>query len=189
MKKQNFQLYKKNQVPVLVGVLTALLIAVGYTYWLSPMWDQVRSSSLDVAKTESTLEAKNEELNSLKKFKTFMANEGEDRVKKMDEVLPPKENMDDVLVQLENLAVDNKMFVNSVSVSSDSKDPEIVGVDQVKVMIQLDGEYPDLLDFVNQVQKSTRLFMIDKMSIASNVDSDQQQPVGYTVEFNILFQA
>jgi|GEM_PF-3513949 len=188
MKKQNFQLYKKSQVPVLVGVLTALLVAVGYTYWLSPMWDQVRSSSLNLARTESTLEAKNEELNSLKKFKTFLANE-EDKVEKMNEVLPPKENLDDVLVQIETLAVDSKMFINSVSVSADIKDPEIKGVDQVKVMLQLDGEYPDLLDFVEQVQGSTRLFMIDKMSIAANVDSEQQQPVGYNVEMNILFQA
>lgn len=188
MKKQNFQLYKKSQVPVLVGVMAALLVAISYTYWISPLWDQVRSSSLSLAKAESTLEAKNEELNSLKKFKTFVNNES-DKIEKMDEVLPPKENLDDVLVQIETLAVDNKMFVNSLSVATDNKDPEINGVDQVKLMLQLDGEYPDLLDFVKQVQNSTRLFLIDKMSVAANVDSEQQQPVGYTVELNILFQA
>lgn len=188
MKKQNFQLYKKNQVPVLVGVLTILLVAVGYTYWLSPLWDQVRSASINLVKTESVLEAKNEELNSLKKFKAFLTNEI-DKVEKMDEVLPPKENMDDVLVQMENLAIDNKLFVNNVSVTADTKEPEIQGVDQVKVMMQLDGEYPDLMSFINQLQKSTRLFVINKLSVAANVDSEQQQPVGYTLEMSILFQA
>jgi len=188
MKKQNFQLYKKSQLPVLAGVMTALLVAIGYTYWISPLWDQVRSSSLELAKTESTLEARSQELNALKKFKTFLSNEDK-KVALIGDVLPAKENMDDVLVQIENLAVDNKMFVNSISVGAESKEPEIQGVDQVKVLMQLDGEYPDLMSFVNQMQKSTRLFMIDKLSIAANVDSEQQQPVGYTIELNILFQA
>ncbi len=188
MEKQNLKLYEKKQIPTLVAVLGLLLVAVGWIYWIMPMWDTVRADFLDHEKTISQLDAKNQEMDSLKKFKIYLENEGE-KVELMDTILPEKGDMDDVLVQMERIAVDNKLFVNSVTVldADKEKNKEITDADRVKVSIQLDGEYPNLLNFVENMQNSTRLILVDKLGIVSNVDVEDQS-VLYTVEMTILFQ-
>ncbi len=188
MEKQNFKLYEKRQIPTLMGVLGVLLLVVAWTYWITPMWDDVHAGLLKFEKTVSTLEAKQSELDNLKKFKIYLENEG-DKVDLMNQVLPNKESMDDVLVQVERMAVDNKLYVNSLTVldADKDKDLEIKEADRVKISLELDGEYPNLLNFVENLQKSTRLVLVDKMGIVSNVDVENQK-VLYTLEMTILLQ-
>jgi Tfp pilus assembly protein PilO len=189
MEKQNFKLYEKKQIPMLIVVLGLLIMALAWTYWIMPMWDEVRVAILDNEKVISQLDSKNQELNSMKKFKIYMTNEG-DKVELIDTVLPKINEMDDTLVQIERMAVDNKLFVNSVTVDDKvdkEKNPEIKNADRVKVSMQLDGEYPNLINFVENLQRSTRLVLVDKVSIVSNVDVENQS-VLYTLEMNVLFQ-
>lgn len=188
MEKQNLKLYEKKQIPTLVAVLGVLVLVVAWVYWVTPMWDSVKADFLNHEKTLSALDAKNQELDALKKFKIYLENEG-DKVDLMNSVLPAKEQMDDVLIQIERMAVDNKLFVNSLTVmdADKEKEVEIKDADRVKVSIQLNGEYPNLLNFVENMQKSTRLVLVDKMGIVSNVDVEDQA-VLYTVEMTILFQ-
>lgn len=188
MEKQNLKLYEKKQIPTLVAVLGILTLVVAWTYWISPMWDSVKADFLQHEKTLSTLEAKNQELDALKKFKIYLENEGE-KVDLMNSSLPSKEQMDDVMIQIERMAVDNKLFVNSLTVLDPDKEKEveIKDADRVKVSIQLDGEYPNLLNFIENMQKSTRLVLVDKLGVVSNVDVENQA-VLYTVEMTILFQ-
>jgi len=188
MEKQNFKLYEKKQIPTLVAVLGVLMVVIAWIYWITPMWDTVKADFLKHEKTLSSLEAKNQELDAMKKFKIYLENEG-NKVDLMNSVLPQKEQMDDVLIQIERMAVDNKMYVNSLAVTDDDKEKniEIKDANRVKVSLQLEGEYPNLLNFVENLQKSTRLVLVDKLGIVSNVDVEDQAVV-YTVEMTILFQ-
>lgn len=188
MEKSQFQLYKKNQIPMLVLVMGMLIVAVAWSYWLSPMYDAVRNTELEVEKTASTLAAKDKELNAMKEFKIFLTKESE-KVDMLNKVLPAREELDDVLIQVEKMAVENKIYVNSISVedADKPKEDELPGSDKVKVAMQLDGEYPNMLKFVESLQKSTRLFLIDNIGIVSNIESPDQSII-YTMEMNILFQ-
>lgn len=188
MEKQNLKLYEKRQIPLLVGVLGLLLAALAWSYWIAPMWPEIKQSILDVAKMQSTVEAKQKEMNELTKFGVFLTKE-KDKVEAMNTVLPLKEEMDDVLIQMERLAVDNFLFIRGMTVKDPQKDEiEKAGDTGLsKVTLQLTGEYPDLLKFVDAMQKSTRLISVDKLNVAGNVDTENQ-PVVYSVEMTILYQ-
>ncbi|HPH78753.1 MAG TPA: type 4a pilus biogenesis protein PilO [bacterium] len=190
MEKNNLKLYEKKQIPMLVVVIGLLVMALAWSYWVMPLWDEVRAAILNNEKVVSELDAKNLELNAMKKFKIYLTNEG-DKVALMDEVLPKKDEMDNTLVQIERMAVDNKLFVNSITVSNEKTDKEknleIKNADRVKLSMQLDGEYPNLVNFVDNLQNSTRLVLVDKVSVVSNVDVENQS-VLYTLEMNLLFQ-
>ena len=188
MKKQIFKLYEKRQLPILVVVIGVLAAVIMWSYWITPNWSVVRANFLSVEEAASRQSARDEEMNALKKFKIYLENE-KDKVALINDVLPKAENFDDMLIQIERMAVDNNIFIKSVNVLDNTKETtEISGVDEVKVVYQLDGEYPDLLKYMSQLQNSTRLVMIDKFGVASNVD-DQTQAVVYTMEMKVLFQS
>ena len=185
--EKGFKLYEKKQIPLLVGVLGALVAALMFGYWIMPMWDTVRNSILENEKTVSELKARNDELDAVEKFKVYLAKEG-DKVKLMNDVLPDSEAVDDLLIQIERLAIDNTLFVRNINVTEEkTTESDIVpGLNQVKVMMQLDGEFPNMLHFIDNLQNSTRLVMINKLNIASNITSEDT-PVSYTVEMNLFY--
>lgn len=190
MEKQTaFKLYEKKQIPMLIGVMGLLVIALLVTYWVMPLWDSTRQILLDYERNVSTLDAKDKELNALQQFKIYL-NKDQDKVALMNDVLPNKENMDDILIQLERLAVDNTLFVKSITVSdvgTENVSTEISGVEKVSLIIQLEGEFPNVLNFVDSIQKSTRLVLINKLGVASNISANDQ-PVTFTVDADVLYQ-
>ena len=159
MEKQTaFKLYEKKQIPLLVGVMGVLAIALLITYWVMPLWDKTSQVLLDYEKNMSLVEAKNKELNALQQFKIYLSKD-QDKVNLMNDVLPKKENIDDVLIQIERLAVDNTLFVNSLTVT-DAKEQnvstEVPGVQKTSIILQIEGEFPNVMNFIDSIQKRDR---------------------------------
>lgn len=189
MENQSFKLYEKKQVPLLVIVLAGLLTAVMWSYWLSPLWDQTKQALLDEVKIASTVNAKNDELSALEKFKIFLTKD-QDKVNLLQDVLPKEENLDDVLIQMERLAVNNNIFVRSINITDNAQaNVEVVPgeVSKTTLMIQLEGEYPNMLNFIDSLQKSTRLIAINKFGVAANLSQDAKAPI-YTIEMQVFYQ-
>ncbi len=190
MEKQTaFKLYEKKQIPLLVGVMGVLAIALLITYWVMPLWDKTSQVLLDYEKNMSLVEAKNKELNALQQFKIYLSKD-QDKVNLMNDVLPKKENIDDVLIQIERLAVDNTLFVNSLTVT-DAKEQnvstEVPGVQKTSIILQIEGEFPNVMNFIDSIQKSTRLVLINKLGVTSNI-SAADQPVTFTIDADVLYQ-
>ncbi|MFA4930419.1 MAG: type 4a pilus biogenesis protein PilO [Patescibacteria group bacterium] len=188
MKKQAIKLYEKKQVPMLVGVMTVLAVALVMNYWIMPLWDTVRSGQLRYEAAGSELEAKQKELNAVERFMIFL-NKETDKINLLNDVVPVEDSVDDIMIQVERMAVNNSLFVKSLSVvEPDKKDVvEIDNADEVKIMVQLEGEYPDLLNFIQEMQNSTRLVLVNKYSTASNIEATDQEVV-HTLEMSVLYK-
>lgn len=188
MKKQAVKLYEKKQVPMLVGVLSALCVALLMNYWVVPMWDTVRAGQLQYEAAKSELDVKQKELNAVERFLIFLNTET-DKIELLNDVLPEEQRVDDILIQIERMAVNNTLFVESLNVLEPERNDvvEINAADEVKIMVQLQGEYPDLLNFVEEMQDSTRLVLINKYSTASNIEASDQEVI-HTLEMSILYK-
>lgn len=190
MEKQTaFKLYEKKQIPLLIGVMGTLVVALLISYWIMPLWNNTRQVLLDYEKNVSLLDAKDKELNAMQQFKIYLKKD-QDKVNLLNDILPKKENMDDVLIQVERLAIDNTLFVKSVTVTdtdADSLSTEVSGVEKSSVIMQIEGEFPNVLNFIDSIQKSTRLVLINKMGVASNI-SAVDQPVTFTIDMDVLYQ-
>ncbi|MBU0648430.1 type II secretion system protein M [Patescibacteria group bacterium] len=187
MEKKGMKLYEKKQLPMLVGVVGALAATLLVVYWISPMWDSVKASILDYEKVSSQLEAKDSELDALQKFKIYLSKEG-DKVELMNNVLPTAEDLDDVLIQIERMAINNTLFVKNMNIAEETREEpsEFPEMNRVKVTMQIDGEFPSIMNFLTDLERSTRLFLISKLNIASNLVSTDQ-PVAYTVEMEVMY--
>ena len=152
MKKSNFLNF--------LSVIFLIVIVLGVVFFVNPMkleMDQL-NTDLDLKTLEvSTLEARVLELESLQEELSASGTTEE----KLLEQVPVGMNQDELLTNLSDLADESGITLNGVSFSPTEGDESNI----VSISASFDGDYEDLIGFLETVEDNTRTFYVKTISV------------------------
>jgi len=155
--------------------------------WYMFLWSP-QSSALDKARTrttvaESTQQRLRVQLQGLEKAKLTLP-DTQAKVAALRAAIPDAPQLDRVLSTVNDAAKASGVELTSVApaaIDPKAKTGTVPGVTEVNVSIGVNGAYLQIMDFVNRLNSSARLVVIDKISMASQ-PADKDKGVKVTTQ-------
>lgn len=171
------QAKKNNQSSniILLGIL--IILAVAY-FVINPSVGKIKDLNIKVNAKTIEVQKMQEKLDALELLKNKF-NQSQEQVKKLGLAIPTENDMPEILVQLESMALKSGLKVNSIQPSKEGKK----GVELIN--ISMEGEYPPLVDFIDLTEKNIRLMTINSISLASAIQ-DEKTITNFTLELELL---
>jgi len=169
-KNLQFKILLSRYYKIITVVLVIAIVALGYYYILEPKYQQVGvggAYNLDNLKNE--LAQKQKYLEDLKKLEASYQKVSQEKSEKLEKILPKDKDISGLFVQLQALAEEQGLFLDSVSIN---EVPEAIkgnqAADKIKklgVSLNLTGSansgYGEIKDFLSLLEYNLRLFDVN----------------------------
>lgn len=156
------------QFSQLVSVLLLIAIAVGAFVFVGPLRTNVSELKVQVENAGVELQALNDEKDRL----SAMAAQIGDSESSKDELLdaiPVGENQDAIINELDKLADEKGITMNSLNFST-SSDEEFGNI--LNISANFAATYENLLGFLQQIENADRLFKVNSLNVQLSNTTD-----------------
>ena len=159
-------LYERRRVVwgVLIGLLAVDLALVFFT--LRPNGLSVAQQRAEVARLNGELQAHRESLEHLERIKAMLAestHQGDDFLK--TKFLPAETGFSTLMEEVDKLAVANGVRKGGVNYTT-TPVKDRPGIETVAIDTTLEGDYPKIVRFVNQLEQSQLFLIVDTMAVS-----------------------
>lgn len=161
----------------IVTIATVVLLALlGYVTLLGPKWDEIRSVGLnDYAREQRRLEADKEYLAELAKLVAKYNAINQATVQQIEQIVPTDEQLPALFVQMEALAADAGMQLDSLTVTTTAAEsiPTSSALKTLNLEMQISGgaRYSDVKVLLDTIEKSQRL--LDVVSVSFTLEGTE----------------
>lgn len=171
---------------VLLGIFAGLLVAAGAGYY----WglQQLKAQSALVATGLATQASADEQLEKLSRLQRQYDKDIVPILPLLDEALPRDKKQTEILTQLQNIASQVGLQIESVNMPSPQGLPTNVSqtiksgtVLALPISFQLSGSYDQLQQFTARVENLNRFTTITNLAIAR---PDKSKPIVYSIALN-----
>ena len=173
---------RKNTTSTFIaGVVLILVMIIGLFVW-RPASDQVKGLQADLTSSESELSNLQEQLIELEILEEALPVNEEERAKIL-EMVPIGLNQDDLVRNLDDIAEEANVRLNSMSFSLQNVEGATANV--VSVVCNMSGSYEDLGRLLESFENNDRLFKVVSIGVQlGDVNEDGQQ-----MTFSITIEA
>lgn len=161
---------------ITIGLVVLILVS-SYFWILQPKYQQVRKGgTFNLNTLESEFQKRQDYLLELKTLKSNYEKIKKADVDKLDKILPSKNDIPGLFVQLESLALENNLFLNSISINETPANPRSKeAVSEIKkftinlsLFTSSDGDYRGLKQFLEEIENNLRLFDVNSVFFDPN---------------------
>ncbi|RKX90930.1 MAG: hypothetical protein DRP84_12385 [Spirochaetes bacterium] len=149
-----------------------LILVLSFLFLLKPKYNEVKvSGALNLEAKQESLANKETYLTQLKSLEKNYESLPQSDISKIDNILPSKEDVPGLLVQIEEIAEANGFNLLSLDISpvqnlAKSKQKSLINQLLITATIE-GGEYSDLKLFLNQLESNLRLFDVKSLNFTS----------------------
>ncbi|MFC1662816.1 hypothetical protein ACFL04_01455 [Patescibacteria group bacterium] len=168
-------LYVKYSRYITIGV-AVILVIVGYALLIGPKWNEIRLVGLnDYAREQRKLEDDKVYLGELEKLVTKYNGINQAILSDIDEVLPDRQDLPNLFVQMEALAIDAGATMSNISFSTTESEAlsESVQLKVLDIDIELDGgnRYNEVKALLDIFERNKRI--LDLISISFSLEGTE----------------
>jgi len=164
--KQDIEIRSRSRVGTLVGIVLVFIALVGYLFYSKPL-------SGEVSVLESEISSKSGEIEEIKgKIDEFEKAEKElgisSEVQRLESLkaIPAQMYQDEVIRDVIQIIDTYDIELKSLSFGQGSSDYE--NVEALSVNASFEGNYGDLVSFLEAVEQNARIFKVDSISVQVN---------------------
>ncbi len=181
MDKIKFKDWFSRNIKVVAILLVIIILAFSYFFLLSPLYKKIRQSGqVSLASKTQYLKALEQHLRDLQKLQdnfNHLNNSEKDSLANLNFILPTKKDLPGLFVQLEKIATDNGLILSNIDISEQRTEglagqpvkPSTIS-DKIKklniAMTLIEGNYKDLLGFLDALEYNLRLMDVASISFA-----------------------
>jgi len=153
-------------------LLIALLVAAGYVV-IKPKIDDYKSISAETRSKQQEIEAQRTYLEALSRSVAAAQTIQPDVLEKVEQALPRKFDIPELLVQLDEVSKTHNAKITSVTFDSGDKKTETAGPKPINLTLAVEAEnYAGVKNFLNGLELSLRLFDVQSIAL-SGLDKDK----------------
>jgi Tfp pilus assembly protein PilO len=151
---------RRYHLPLVIGALANLGVYLGLTYRLATKQDRL---ARELAALGETVAAQRAELETLKTEADRLAGNEAATARFWTDVLGPRQGgLRETVAEIDRLAREAGVQRGRTSYGETDHD---VGVVEIKASMPLRGDYFDLVKFLNQLERSSRFFLIREVGL------------------------
>lgn len=191
-------------------ILIVLVLVIGLM-----VWQFFIPAFLSVSALRTGLDSERGKLEETKKLNEKLKSLGGDYVKvgkdaeKIFDALPKKENIPGVLIQMEAMASQNGLILNSIDFSNVVDDKKKISnvldagagaggalaatvptspLKTMKVGLSLSGNYQSLKDFLKATESSLRIMDVNNISFGNKAKEEGSESVSFKVDMIVYYR-
>jgi Tfp pilus assembly protein PilO len=154
-------------LPLVIAVAVNLLVYVALTYRLATKQERL---TREHASLTAMVEEERGELAGLESERVRLARNDETANGFWSEVRPRNPGLTEAMAELDRLAAESGVDIGRTSYTYDELD---VGLEQVSASMPLEGDYFNLVRFINSLERSPRFFLVREIGLRpSSTDDD-----------------
>ncbi|MFA4987347.1 MAG: type 4a pilus biogenesis protein PilO [Candidatus Brocadiia bacterium] len=162
---------------LVIAVFGAAVLGLGVWFFLQ--YQEYSALTVDIAAKQADLATKQAKIDGLTKLEKEMER-SKLNAEQYEKYLPSDEDIPGMLRQISLMAVNNKLRLENAAISAGTT--RAVGPNQAKELyesrifnISIIGAYPDIVMFLNEVERLDRFVLVNSLKITS---SDMKSTVG-----------
>jgi type IV pilus assembly protein PilO len=150
--------------PRIMAILVAVIACLGgwYTLVMTPDMETLEAAKAKELDLRNQLQSKFNKTATLQLLRD-QSKEAQEKLKKLDALLPPNEEIPQMLSQVNSLGYSRdlrfELFQPEEAMEND-------GFGMVPVIVQMKGGFRDLADFISDVSVQKRMMMFDELTLA-----------------------
>ncbi len=185
--KHDLNISGKSNKSNLIGILLVVMAITGYSLFLNPLNAQMDDLQADI-------EAKNVELADVSaQIEEYKAAQEEfdltTEVSRLNSLkaIPVGANQDDVIRDLVEVAENYDITLNSISFGLGRS--QIEGIGSLRVNASFEGNYTDLIDFLEGIEQNERLFVVENISVqVSTLEISKIERANFSLTIQSFYQ-
>lgn len=188
--------------PLIIIIITLLVIAGITVLLIKPVVSSILSSWRDLSKAKANLEIIEEKTQVLEALKN---DQNLSRVADIaQKYIPKEEESGQLIIELTAMAQANSLKIEQTSLekSSESSDEQTTSesgaspsptpnatssptpeAKTVEFSMNINGTFPDFMNFLKAIETSSRLIVLNNLSMQTKESSDQSTPVTFSAQF------
>lgn len=148
------------------------------TYRLANKQDRL---SADMERLSSELEQRNLELERLSSAETRAASNAAAVTKFWDEIVQPRvPGLTEAWDEIDRLAEETNVLRGRTAYERELLD---VGLEQIKATMPVEGDYFDLVRFINRLERSERFFLVEQVRLSQRGSDDRTIRLDCSISF------
>ena len=171
----------------LIGVLLVILAVAGYVFYSRPLAGDVDELKADVMAAETELEGLNAELETLERAKEALGLSNEVEAFAVKKQIPAGVEQDEVIRDVREIAELHEISLKSLSFGKGSTNQQ--GVGSLRISSSFEGNYADLVDFLEGIENNGRLFKVNSINVQlSTLDLLRFERATFTLTMEAFYQ-
>jgi len=151
-----------NKAP-LIGALLIVMAIVGYVFYTSNLAAEVSVMKAAASSKSEEVKVLKAKLNGLEEAESELELTTEVKRLEILKSIPTSVRQDEIIRDLIEIAKNNDIELNSISFAKNELDQENIG--KVKISASFEGNYQDLIVFLEGLERNGRLFKVDSISV------------------------
>lgn len=152
----------------LISIVLIVLVVLGVVFYLNPWRTNVETLGAELAAKDAEVASLTARVTELESLREELGSSGVTEEKLLLQV-PEGVNQDDLLTDLYDLATEAEITLNGVSFSTTEGED---GAGVVVMSASFDGDYEDLIDFLEAVESSVRKIVVTSISVQLSEDAE-----------------
>jgi len=175
-----------NKGPVL-GILFIVAALAGYVFYTSNLAEEVSADKISLQEKNVELVSLQENVDALKNAEENL--ELDTEVKRLDVLksIPTQLDQDEVIRDVIEISEENQIELKSISFGKGTSGRE--GIGTLRVNASFEGDYNDLINFLEGIEKNARVFDVDNISVQINeLDIASLKRVNFSLSMQAFYQ-
>ena len=178
---------KLKKILPLVGIVMLILSVSVYAFFVRSEMDDYSKVKADISTKSERVEKLRKQIDTYKETEKKMDLTTEVQKKTLINSIPVGVNQDGIIEDLVKIAGDNDVKLKSVSFGVSRGDETKVGV--VKMNASFEGNYNDLLNFLEGIEENARFFKVTSISVQiSDVTGLDIKRVTFSLSLDAYYQ-
>ncbi len=171
-----------------------IIAAMGvFSYLIAPTYDEINTKRAEVRSRLSLKDEYQKSLDRIQELKNKYQNVVESKTK-ISYILPPSHNTAEVVNQISNLALVNRLTLDSLSVQrgsmrSASNSKASNGVATLRFNVNVTGAYENFKSYLTNLETNINLMDMSDLKIQSNVGVSGATGFSYAFILDTYYQA
>ena len=166
------------------SLLASLVLAVSCVLWFvfgMPQYDEWKADRVILEERKQLLaDAQASQQNLTRLVKEYSENEA--TIQRVLIALPNQRQYDYITSSIQTVVADSGLSLSKLNVAEGAKGTG--GFQATQISIEMSGQYPQLLNFLDALEKSLRLYDITKISVATLSNGGNDGLVNVTIQMN-----
>lgn len=184
--KNDIEIKSPSRAGSLIGVLLILATIVGYFFFTKPMGANVSTIEADISSKTTEIETIQEQISTFETAEEELGISSE--VQKLESLraIPAEMNQDEVIKDIINITEIYDIELRSLSFGKGSSPYE--GVDSLRINASFEGNYNDLVSFLEGIEQNPRLFKIESINVQiSELEILSIQRASFSLSFEAFY--
>lgn len=170
---------------LIMVVLAAAILAVGYFIFLSPQTEGIIAKKTEITTTEENIEKLNEQLTRFKRLKREYDSVDQVKIDKVEDLVTATPDLPNLYIQVDELITRNDLVVESISAEpqtdKNAKNETDLGVVDISVQVS-GGSYAKLKKMLVDLQNNLRILDIKSLSFPEDISSFNLELSAYYIK-------